>query len=80
MSVKGYCRNSTFVLSPAMCRRHHVSVCPDRRIHGARFWIIVKLARIPTAPTAITSEEEKDLQNSRFSCSRFAVGTYDGGR
>jgi hypothetical protein len=40
----------------------------------------VKLARIPTAPTAITSGEEKTLQNSRFSCSRSAVGTYGSGR
>ena len=74
MSVKGYCRNSTFRQVPAMCRKHHESVCPGRRIQGERSSISVKLARIPTAPTAITCGEEKVPQNGSFPGGRSAGG------
>jgi hypothetical protein len=42
VGVRGYCRNATFRLAPAMCSRHHERVCCSRRIQGERSYAISK--------------------------------------
>jgi hypothetical protein len=62
--------------SLAMC----IAVAPAQGYRESDQRPLVKLGKVATASTAITSEEEKALQNGSFPGGRSVGGIYSGGR